>query len=440
MKAIYSERVVLENEITAATILVKDGKIHDIHRSRLLTKDLEMDDFGKMILFPGFIDTHVHINEPGRTDWEGFETATKAAALGGITSLVDMPLNCLPTTTSELALHEKIQACKGQLHVDCGFWGGLIPGNTTELEPMMKAGALGFKTFLIDSGIPEFPPTTESDLRKAMPILAAANKPLLVHAELETSPSRSTSSNRYLNYLASRPKDWENAAIRLMIRLARETKCHVHIVHLSSADALIDIERAKEAGIPITVETCPHYLCLAAEEIPDGDARYKCSPPIRERENQNRLWEGLRSGVIDFIVSDHSPCTPALKKLKERDLASAWGGISSLSFALPLLWSSFKARDFGFHEISKWLSSGPAKLAGWKNSKGQIAKGFLADLTAFDENSQWSIHEKNVPYKHPLSPYLGRQVQGGVQKTLLRGKLIQSEHRLLDDYHGKILV
>lgn len=435
MRAIYSQNVVFENEIRPATIILDGERIEDISH----TRETSAEDFGDQFILPGLIDTHVHINEPGRTDWEGFETATHAAAIGGITSLVDMPLNCLPVTTSATALQTKMALVKNKLTIDCGFWGGVVPGNTHELEPMMKAGALGFKAFLIDSGIPEFPAVTEKDLRQAMPILAAANKPLLVHAELSDDPPKTFSGSRYSDFLASRPKDWENKAIQLMIRLARETKCQVHIVHLSSAEALKDIERAKMDGVKITAETCPHYLCLSSEQIPDGDARFKCAPPIREKENQDRLWQGLKSGIIDFIVSDHSPCAPALKKLPQKDLATAWGGISSLSFALPLLWREMTNRGFQAPDLSRWLSAGPAALMRWSN-QGGLRKGHRADLCIFDAHIDWTATPQDIAYKHPLSPYLGRSMRGRVSKTILRGSPVQSHQRLLDGHQGKVLV
>ncbi len=340
--ALVSRRVVTPAGIRAAAVVVSGETIVDVVAPEEIPGSCRVEDVGDRVVLPGLVDTHVHINEPGRTEWEGFATATRAAAAGGITTLVDMPLNSSPVTTTAEALAMKGEAAAGQLRVDCGFYGGVVPGNGGRIGELIDAGVLGFKAFLCHSGIDEFPNATEADLRAVMPELARAGLPLLVHAELigddvPPAPATAAECRSYARYLASRPRQWEHDAIRLMIALCRETGCRVHVVHLASADALPMIAEARAEGLPLTVETGPHYLTFAAEDIPDGDTRFKCAPPIRERPHRERLWHGLRDGLIDTIGSDHSPAPPELKRLAEGDLSRAWGGIASLQLAPPRL-------------------------------------------------------------------------------------------------------
>ncbi len=347
--SIFSNRTFLDGHLQPATVFVKNGRIHSIEKGKVEPSDCPFEDVGNAVLMPGLTDPHVHINEPGRTDWEGFDTATKAAAAGGITLLVDMPLNSSPVTTTVQNFQQKLTATQGKLHVNCGFWGGIVPANAGDMESLLASGVLGIKAFLTHSGIDEFPNVTEADLRKGMGAIAESGLPLLVHCELETASAVSiANSANYKNYLASRPKAWENAAVDLMISLCRESNCRVHIVHLSSAEALPSIIGARAEGLPLTVETCPQYLYFNAEHIPDADTRFKCAPPIRERENNERLWQALADGHIDFIATDHSPAPPELKLLESGNLMKAWGGISSLQFLLPIVWTAAEAAEFFF--------------------------------------------------------------------------------------------
>ncbi|MES2638457.1 MAG: allantoinase AllB [Myxococcota bacterium] len=380
-----------------------------------------------LVLLPALVDTHVHVNEPGRTEWEGFETATRAAAAGGVTTLVDMPLNSDPVTTSLAALETKIAASTGKLHVDVGLWGGVVPGNTHELAPMVAAGVFGFKCFTCPSGIDDFPHVTEADMRAAMVALAPLGVPLLVHAELElegTNPYADASPREYIRYLHGRPRAWEDAAIEMTIRLVRQTGCRAHIVHLSSASALPMIKAAKAEGLPISVETCPHYLCLAAEDVPDGDTSFKCAPPIREAANQEILWQGLREGVIDFVISDHSPCLPALKLPDEGDFLHAWGGIASLQLGLPNVWTAARRRGFALTDVIRWMSGGPAAFLGMER---RIVTGARADLVAFAPEADVTVSAAAILHRHTLTPYLGTVVSGEVRGTWMRGERVTGE-------------
>jgi allantoinase len=388
-----------------------------------------LEDVGDRVVMPGLVDSHVHINEPGRTEWEGFDTATRAAASGGITTLVDMPLNCIPVTTSVAALDAKLAATPNQLWVDCGFYGGVVPGNTDQLAPLIAAGVLGFKAFLTHSGIDDFPNVTEADLRLAMPILARHNIPLLVHAELESPVDVAGEPNQYGTYLASRPGQWEIDAIALMIRLARETGCPTHIVHLSCADALPILAEARATGVPITVETCPHYLCLEAETIPAGQTQFKCAPPIREADNRNRLWQGLKDGIIDFVISDHSPCVPELKKLDTGDFMEAWGGIASLQLGLRLVWTECQRRGFSLVDLTRWMSREPARRVGLGDRKGRLAPGYDADLIVWNPTAADTVAAETLLHRHPVTPYLGHTLYGVVEQTILRGRPVLRHHQ-----------
>ena len=417
-------RVVTPDGVREASVTIRGEKIAAVGRRDDVSGAVRVVDVGDLLVLPGLVDTHVHVNDPGRAEWEGFETATRAAAAGGITSLVDMPLNSSPVTTTLAALDAKRAAARGRLRVDCGFFGGLVPGNAGEIEALAESGVLGFKAFLCHSGIDEFPNVTESDLRAAMPILARLGLPLLAHAEIvpEGAKGMDTSDPKsYAAWLASRPDAWEVEAIRLLIGLCRETGCRVHIVHLATGEALPMIAEARAEGLPLTVETCPHYLTFAAEEIPDGDPRFKCAPPIRGAANRERLWEGLRIGLIDTIGTDHSPAPPDLKGLDTGDLARAWGGIASLQLALPAVWTEARRRGFGPEDLARWMALKPAELIGLGGRKGSIAPGRDADLVVFDPDAPFVVEGKALHHRHPATPYEGRTLVGrGV--TYLRGR------------------
>lgn len=421
--------------------MVNKGLITDVLHSLPAAGDFQLIELGNQLLMPGVIDPHVHINEPGRTAWEGFDTATKAALAGGITTMVDMPLNSSPVTVSVKDLEEKIAATKNKLHCNVGFWGGIIPGNENEIEGLIKNGVLGFKAFLTHSGIDEFPNATAEDLRKAMPVIAKYNLPLLVHCELTDEAQRATGNPRsYQNYLLSRPKKWEEDAVALMIQLCAEFNCRVHIVHLSSANAIAQIVKAKQSGLPITVETGQHYLFFAAEEIKDGQTQFKCAPPIREKENNDRLWQALKEGVIDFVATDHSPATPDLKEIESGDFMKAWGGIASVQFALPVLWTAAKKRKATFSDITKWLCENPAKLIGKENSKGKIARGFDADFAVVNDEKEFVVTTGIIQHKHKLTPYLNEKLLGVVEQTYLAGKQVYEAGRFLELNRGNIIL
>jgi allantoinase len=415
----------------------------------------EIIDVGNKAVMPGVIDPHVHINEPGRTEWEGFETAAKAALAGGLTTLVDMPLNSSPVTTTVKAFEEKLAAAKNKLHTNVGFWGGVVPGNANETEGLIDKGVLGFKAFLTHSGIDDFPNATEDDLRKVMPIIARHKLPLLVHCELETDhrpptiDDRSKTNNNdgrssvvggrsYNNYLASRPKDWEDEAIALMIRLCEEYDCRVHIVHLSSANSIEQIRRAKERGLPLTIETAQHYLFFNAEDIGDGQTQFKCAPPIREKANNDLLWQALKDGTIDFVATDHSPAPPEMKQLQTGDFMKAWGGIASLQFALPVLWTAARKRDIQLDHIAKWLCEAPAKLAGI-NKKGKLAQGYDADIIIWDADKEFTVTEDMIHHKHKVTPYLNQQLFGVVGQTFLSGVKVYDNGSFTKLNSGKII-
>lgn len=440
---IRSHRVVLPERIADATVLIQGEKILDIKMTNGVLTGFEIVDVGNKVIMPGIVDSHVHINEPGRTEWEGFRTATEAAAAGGITTVVDMPLNSIPATTNAEALETKARVAESQCSVDYAFWGGLIPGNARELARMVQAGACGFKAFLIDSGVAEFPAVTRKVLEQSMPTVAGLRVPLLVHAELDGGQVQSAAARpparTYSSYLASRPRAWENDAVRMMLDLGRKYGTHVHIVHLSSADVLSDISRARTNGVAVTVETCPHYLTFAAEEIPDGATPYKCAPPIREAENREKLWKGVRDGVIDMIVSDHSPCAPSLKRSESGDFASAWGGISSLQFGSSIIWTGMHERRSSLTEFVRTMCRAPAELAGLADRKGRLIPGFDADLVVFDPDESFSIDANTIRHRHPVTPYLGRGLRGRVETTYLRGQKIFADGNVLMHGAGKRL-
>ena len=438
--AIASQKVLtLEGEKPAA-ILIKGEKILDVVSIENIPENCPTEDMGNNVIMPGLVDAHVHINEPGRTDWEGFETATKAAAAGGITTIVDMPLNCIPVTTTVDALNQKIIATKDQLWIDCGFYGGLIPDNIQDLESLADAGVLGFKAFLSPSGIDEFPNISEKHLREALHILAKKGIPVLVHAELENGATSSEENKTYKYFQESRPKSWENNAIKLLIQLCREFNVHIHIVHLSSADILPEIAQTRKDGFPLTVETCPHYLHFSSERISDGDTRFKCAPPIWNGENRENLWAGLEEGIINFITSDHSPCTPELKNLEAGNFEKAWGGISSLQFALPVIWTECKQRGYSLEQLINWMSKQPAKFVGVDDLKGQISPGFDADLVCWNPDKKYIIKKEAIHHKNKLTPYEGESLYGVVNATFLRGQKVYENGQFLGNPKGKIIL
>ena len=423
--AIKSTRVVTPEGVLPATVVIEDGCIASVMTGETGLPVSAVQDVGSLVVSPGLVDCHVHINEPGRTEWEGFATATQAAAAGGVTALVDMPLNSLPVTTTADALAQKLAASEQQRYVDVGFWGGVVPDNADELGALADAGVLGCKAFLVHSGIAEFPNSTRADLARALPILRDAGIPLLAHAELDLGAHVSEPDPRaYRGYLQSRPNAWEDRAIELLVELCRETRCPVHIVHLSSASSLDTLRRAKDEGLPVSAETCPHYLCIEAEAIPDGATEYKCAPPIREHDNRERLWQGLFEGVIDFVVTDHSPCSPQLKKQDLGVFAEAWGGIASLSLGLSTVWTEAARRGATLEQLVRWMSAGPARFAGLARKKGALARGFDADLVVWDPDASFEVAPQRLFFRHKLSPYLARTQRGIVHSTFLRGQRV----------------
>jgi len=439
-KAILSERVLTPDGIRKAVVLIRGEIIEDI-LPKLPAGNFDVIDLGNSILMAGIIDPHVHINEPGRSHWEGFDTVTRSAIAGGITTLVDMPLNSSPVTTTVDSLEKKRNATQNKLHVNCGFWGGVVPGNENEIEPLIEKGVLGFKAFLTHSGIDEFPNVTEADLRKAMPIIARHKLPLLVHCELETVTVDHSNFNTdsYRDYLSSRPKKWEDDAIALMIRLCEEFGCRTHIVHLSSADSIPQIVKAKEKGLPLTVETGQHYLFFHAEEIRDGQTAFKCAPPIREKANNEKLWQALKEGIIDFVATDHSPAPPDMKEITSGNFMKAWGGISSVQFALPVLWTAGRKHGAGIEDIANWLAAKPALLPGLQKTKGRIAKGCDADFVVWDPDRSFIVTEEMIQHRHKITPYSGQQLYGLIEQTWLAGEKVFDQGKYLHLNRGKIV-
>ena len=434
LQAFVARRVITPDGIRPAAVLVEGEQIQAIvSPDQVPAEDCKVHDFGQAAILPGLVDSHLHINDPGRAEWEGFETATRAAAAGGYTLLVDMPLNCLPATTTVAALEAKRAAAQGRCRVDWAAWGGVVHDNQSDIEALAVAGVRGFKCFLVNPGIDGFTMVTERQLRSALPHVARAGLPLLVHAELPGPIDRATEAlasadwSCYSTYLQSRPDDAELAAIRLMLSLCGEYGFRLHIVHLSTSQALQELRVARSNGLAVSVETCPHYLHMCAETIANGATLSKCAPPIRSRENCERLWQGLRDGTIDLVVTDHSPCPPALKRLAEGNFRSAWGGIASLSVALPLMWSEASRRGFTLCDLARWMAAAPARLAGCTTRKGRIAAGCDADFVVFDPDREFIVTEDRLHYRHPVSPYLGETLRGVVKATYLRGSPVFAE-------------
>lgn len=433
---VRAARAVVGNGVGPLTLGVRDGRIAELApttaadwsgREEVVLAEDE-------VLLPGLVDSHVHVNEPGRTHWEGFATATRAAAAGGVTTIVDMPLNSIPPTVDPGALTVKREAARRQAHVDVGFWGGAVPGNEDQLPGLHEAGVFGFKCFLTDSGVPEFPPLDLDGLRRAMEVTASLGALLLVHAEdpatLAAAPECGGPS--YGRFLASRPRQSEERAIADVVAAARETGARVHVLHLSDADALPILRAARDEGLAVTAETCPHYLTLCAEEIPAGGTTYKCCPPIREDANREALWEGLRSGDLDVVVTDHSPSEPALKNLDTGDFGTAWGGISSLQLGLAVVWTGAARRGFGLPDVVRWMASGPADLVGLAG-KGRLAPGRDADLVALAPEQEFVVDPHLLLHRHPVSPYAGRTLRGVVRRTWLRGQPVGEQP------HGRLI-
>ncbi|MEV4558736.1 allantoinase AllB [Kitasatospora sp. NPDC049285] len=432
---IRSRRVVLPDGERPADVLVRAGAIEQVAAyGALIVGDRQLTDLGEVALLPGLVDTHVHVNEPGRTDWEGFASATKAAAAGGVTTIIDMPLNSVPPTTTVEGLDAKRKTADGQAWVDLGFWGGAVPGNTGELAGLHRAGVFGFKSFLAPSGVDEFPHlATPEDLESALAEQARLGALAIIHAEdpavLDAAPH--VPGVHYRDFLASRPDDAEAVAVAGLLECARRTGARVHILHVSSAAVLPLLRRAREDGVQVTAETCPHYLTLAAEQVPDGDTAFKCCPPIRDESNRDLLWRALADGEFIAVVSDHSPSTPDLKLLQRYggsgDFAAAWGGIASLQLGLPAVWSEARRRGHTLAEVVRWMSAGPASLVGLTGTKGAIAPGYDADLVAFDPDADFAVHAERLHHKNPVTPYAGRTLTGQVRTTWLRGRVVDPD-------------
>ncbi|NHM07098.1 allantoinase AllB [Flavobacterium sp. CYK-4] len=436
-RSIYSRRVWVDGKLQPATVIFANGTITNI----LFEQSPEAEDFFNSVIMPGVIDVHVHINEPGRTEWEGFETATQAAAAGGTTTIVDMPLNASPVTTTLAAFEEKLEASKGKLNVNVGFYAGLIPGNASHLESLIKAGVVGVKCFLTHSGIDEFPNVTEKDLDEAMPIIAKYNLPLLAHCELYDTEVDSNFENHptsYQHYLASRPKKWENDAVDLMIRMCRKYHCPVHIVHVASDEALALIEAAKKEGLPITAETCSQYIYFNAEEIPDGKTIYKCAPPIRERANNEHLKAAFQTGVLDFITTDHSPAPADIKEITIGNLKKAWGGIAGIQFLLSASWTALKG-TMALEKFIPLLTSKPAEFLK-TDKKGTIVIGNDADLVIWNPEESQVIVESDIFFRHKISPYIAESLSGVVLQTIVNGETVYQNQLIKNKNKGQWLL
>ncbi|WP_259064203.1 allantoinase AllB [Microbacterium sp. AK031] len=422
-------RALIDGAFAAAEVGVRDGRIAEIAAAGTgLDADQVVELVADEVLLPGLVDTHVHVNEPGRTEWEGFESATRAAAVGGVTTIVDMPLNSIPPTVSVAALDEKRAVAEGRVFIDVGFWGGVIPGNIAELVALHDEGVYGFKCFLLPSGVEEFPDVSVAEMREAMEVLAGLDSLLVVHAEdahiIEESVQ--PGSREYAPFLASRPRSAEDAAIAEVIQGAADTGVRAHILHLSNGDSLGRIAAARADGVDLTVETCPHYLTLAAEDIPEGSTAFKCCPPIREEGNRDELWRGLTEGTIDYIVSDHSPSTPEMKFAGDGDFSLAWGGIASLQLGLSLVWTHARQRGFSLEQIVSLMSEKPAARVGLVD-KGRIVEGGAADFAIFAPDETFTVDAKRLSHRHPITPYDGQELTGIVRTTFLAGAPVESD-------------
>ncbi len=440
--AIRSRRVLTPEGLRSAVVETRDGTIAALHAYEAAPAGVPLEDAGSLVVGPGVVDTHVHVNEPGRTEWEGFATATRAAAAGGVTTVVDMPLNSVPATLDEAALAAKRAAAAGRCAVDVGFLGGVVPGNTDRLAALHDAGVLGFKCFLVPSGVDEFPASTEPDLARALAVLAPRGALLMAHAELPgpiAAVSAPASTRVYAAYAATRPVAAESGAVALLVRLAEAHRARVHVVHLSSAASLPLLVEARSRGVRVSTETCPHHLHFAAEEVPDGATEFKCAPPIRGRDEREALWRALAAGDVGHVASDHSPCPPELKHRDSGDFMAAWGGIASLQLLLPVVWSGMRARGLPLERLGEWLSAAPARLVGLERRKGALAPGLDADLVLWDPDSAATVEADALLHRHPLTPYLGARLHGVVHATWVRGTRVFARGSGVDGGHGRLL-
>lgn len=424
---VRSRRAVLPHGEAPTAVVIVDGRIAALAPYDAPPPARETVDLGELALLPGVVDSHVHCDDPGRAEWEGFETATRAAAAGGVTTLVDMPLNSIPATTDRRGLDAKLAAMDGRCRVDVALWGGVIPGNARELAGLAAAGVCGFKCFLSPSGVDEFPCVTAADLHDAAQELRRLGLPLLAHAEEPAAlrpPPPGADPREYATWLAIRPPAAEVAAVRMLVAWCEQERVPVHIVHVAAAEVLADLDDARRRGLPITAETCPHYLTFAAEDIADAATEYKCAPPIRAAAHRERLWQALEAGTLDLIASDHSPCPPALKHAASGDFLDAWGGIASLEVSLRAIWTQARARGAGLADLARWMSAAPSRLAGLAGAKGAIAVGRDADLVAFDPDALARVDASRLHQHHPITPYAGRELAGRVHRTWLRGRVV----------------
>lgn len=443
---VRGKRVITPDGEGPASIHIRSGVIAAIAAFDDVPPGVTIHEAGDFVLMPGLVDTHVHINEPGRTEWEGFSSATRAATAGGVTTIIEMPLNSIPSTTTAAAFREKVAAAAGKLTVDVGFWGGVVPGNADRLASLWEQGVFGFKCFLVPSGTDEFQAVAPPDLRAALPTLASLPAPLLVHAELPGPIERAAKelppppARKHATWLAARPREAENEAVAFVFECAREFHARVHIVHVSSSEVLPLLRQAKGEGLAVSAETCPHYLAFSSEEIADGATEFKCAPPIRERENQEKLWEALGDGTIDMIATDHSPCPPSLKLPAEGDFLRAWGGISSLQLGLPAVWTQARKRGYSFADMTKWLCRNPAHLAGIENRKGSIAVGCDADFVIWDPDARFTVEPERLHHRHKVTPYAGRELCGTTVTTFLSGRPVYDRGEFLSLPHGQVLL
>lgn len=430
VRVVRGQRILTPEGIAPASIHIDQGRISRVASVDDVAASGSMVlDAGDLLVLPGLVDTHVHVNEPGRTEWEGFETATRAAAAGGVTTLLDMPLNSIPATTTATALAEKVAAARGKTWVDVGFIGGVVPGNADALGGLARAGVLALKCFLVPSGVAEFPQVTEPDLREALPIIAGLDLPLMVHAELPavieaaTLEAAAGDPTAYATYLASRPPAAEHEAIALVMELAAASQARVHIVHVSSPESARLVADGRSRGVRVSAETCPHYLFFAATDVPNGATEFKCAPPIRTSEDRDGLWAALAAGDIDMVVSDHSPCPLGMKRRDVGDFFIAWGGIASLQLGASVIWTAMRARGIPIESLANWMCAAPARLVGLGARKGRIAPGYDADLVVVDPDADVTVHAGMLFHRHPISPYVGRRLRGAVEAVYVRGVL-----------------